>query len=89
MSFYDLLSQFSPTMRDKKKPGCFSQTDYEFGLALHLKFVFLLNKLLSWLFMSNFVLVNDLVLSLRFSDDEELLQREREEVLESWKAGVL
>ena len=40
--------------------------------------------------MNNFVLVNDLfALSLRFSDDEDLLQREREEVLESWKAGVL
>ena len=40
--------------------------------------------------MNNFVLVNDLfALSLRFSDDEDLLQREREEVLGSWKAGVL
>ena len=37
-----------------------------------------------------FVLVNNLfALSLRFSDDEDLLQREREKMLESWKAGVL
>ena len=38
--------------------------------------------------MNNFVLVNDLfALSLRFSDDEDLLQRELER--KCWKAGRL
>ena len=77
---------FSQEMRDKKAWLLLTNRSMSLVLVFHL----FIEQIIVMAVMSNFVLVNDLfALSLRFSDDEDLLQREREEVLESWKAGVL